>query len=76
MMNDPNGDLIAVDPAQDAAAPQVRLDWPAMTIPELPLYNPRNAQEHAAQLSLSFGQKVGHAPGWVGRGNEEDVGRQ
>ena len=36
-----------------------------MSIAELLLYNMRHVQEHAAQLSLMLGQRVGSAPGWV-----------
>ena len=31
------------------------------------LYNMRHVQEHAAQLSMFLGQKVGSAPRWVGK---------
>lgn len=49
----------------DEMAPQhCRLDWPEMSIAELLLYNMRHVQEHAAQLSLMLGQRVGLAPGW------------
>lgn len=52
----------------DELAPQrVRLDWPEMSIAELLLYNLRHIQEHAAQLSLFLGQRVGSAPGWVAK---------
>jgi hypothetical protein len=34
---------------------------------ELQLYNMRHVQEHAAQLSLHLGGKVGSAPDWVVR---------
>jgi hypothetical protein len=34
---------------------------------ELQLYSMRHVQEHAAQLSLHLGQKVGSAPDWVAR---------
>ncbi len=52
----------------DLLAPQlVRPDWPEMSTAELLLYNMRHVQEHAAQLSLFLGQKVGFAPGWVGK---------
>jgi DinB superfamily len=34
---------------------------------ELLLYNMRHVQEHASQLNLILGQKVGSAPGWVSR---------
>ena len=52
----------------DEMAPQrCRLDWPEMAIAELLLYNMRHVQEHAAQLSLFIGQRVGSAPGWVSK---------
>ncbi|HKY53565.1 MAG TPA: DinB family protein [Anaerolineales bacterium] len=52
----------------DELAPQrCRLEWPEMTIAELLLYNMRHVQEHAAQLSLMLGQRVGSAPGWVSK---------
>ena len=35
------------------------------------LYNER--QEHAAQLSLFLGQKVGSAPGWVAKAQSKDI---
>jgi DinB superfamily len=34
---------------------------------ELQLYSMRHVQEHASQLSLLLGQKVGSAPDWVPR---------
>ena len=46
---------------------RVRADWPKMSVAELFLYNLRHVQEHAAQLSLFLGQRVGSAPGWVGK---------
>ncbi|HLE27501.1 MAG TPA: DinB family protein [Anaerolineales bacterium] len=39
--------------------------WGEVSFAELLLYNMRHVQEHAAQLSLILGQKVGSAPGWV-----------
>lgn len=52
----------------DALVPQqVRADWPDMSVAELLLYNLRHVQEHAAQLSLFLGQRVGSAPGWVAK---------
>ena len=39
--------------------------WGEVSFAELLLYNMRHVQEHAAQLSLFLGQKVGSAPGWV-----------
>jgi len=55
-----------IETLTDEMAPQrCRLDWPEMSIAELLLYNMRHVQEHAAQLSLMLGQRVGSAPGWV-----------
>ncbi len=48
-------------------AQQVRADWTDMSVAELLLYNMRHVQEHASQLSLFLGQKVGSAPRWVGK---------
>ena len=39
--------------------------WGEVSFVELLLYNMRHVQEHAAQLSLLLGQKVGTAPDWV-----------
>ncbi len=39
--------------------------WGEISFLELLLYNMRHVQEHAAQLNLMLGQKVGSAPGWV-----------
>ena len=55
-----------IETLTDEMAPQrCRLDWPEMSIAELLLYNMRHVQEHAAQLLLMIGQRVGSAPGWV-----------
>lgn len=52
----------------DLLAPQkMRTDWPDMSIAELMLYNMRHTQEHAAQLHLFLGQKLGLSLGWVGK---------
>ncbi|WP_420644212.1 DinB family protein [Candidatus Leptofilum sp.] len=52
----------------DPTTPQrVRLNWRIKSVAELHIYNLRHVQEHAAQLSLFLGQKVGSAPGWVGK---------
>ena len=52
----------------NALVPQkCRPDWPDMSVAELLFYTMRHVQEHAAQLSLFLGQKVGSAPGWVGK---------
>jgi len=39
--------------------------WGEISFGELLLYNMRHVQEHAAQLNLILGQKIGSAPGWV-----------
>ena len=55
-----------IETLTDEMAPQrCRLDWPEMSVAELLLYNMRHVQEHAAQLLLMIGQRVGSAPGWV-----------
>lgn len=41
--------------------------WGELTFLELLLYNMRHVQEHAVQLNLILGQKVGAAPRWVTR---------
>ena len=54
----------------DEKAPQrCRSDWTEMSVAELLLdnMNMRHTQEHAAQLSLFLGQRVGSAPGWVAK---------
>jgi len=57
-----------LDALTDALVPQgIRPDWPDMSVAELLFYNMRHVQEHAAQLSLFLGQKVGSAPGWVAK---------
>ncbi len=57
-----------IESITDFMAPQrVRSDWPEMSVAEMLLYNLRHVQEHAAQLSLFLGQKVGSAPGWVSK---------
>ena len=38
---------------------------------ELQLYNMRHVQEHASQLSLHLGHKVGSAPDWVARADHK-----
>ena len=53
---------------------RIRPDWPDMTVAGSLLYNMRHVQEHAAQLSLFLGQKVGLAPGWVARGRSKGAG--
>lgn len=45
----------------------------AVSFAELQLYNMRHVQEHAAQLSLHLGHKVGAAPDWVARAEEQPL---
>ncbi len=49
----------------EKAHQRCRLAWGEPSFLELLLYNMRHVQEHAAQLNLMLGQKVGSAPGWV-----------
>lgn len=59
---------VRIETLVDELAPQrCRPEWPEMSVAELLLYNMRHIQEHAAQLSLFLGQKVGSAPGWVAK---------
>jgi hypothetical protein len=53
---------------------RVRPDWPDMTVAGLMLYNMRHAQEHASQLSLFLGQRIGSAPRWVGKAHGSGLG--
>jgi len=49
----------------EKARQRCRFAWGEMSFAELLLYNMRHVQEHAAQLNLMLGQKIGSAPGWV-----------
>jgi hypothetical protein len=49
----------------EKAQQRCRFRWGEVSFMELLLYNMRHVQEHAAQLNLFLGQKVGSAPGWV-----------
>jgi hypothetical protein len=49
----------------ERAGQRCRFPWGEVSFVELLLYNMRHVQEHASQLSLMLGQKVGSAPGWV-----------
>lgn len=63
-----------IETLADPLAPQhSRPDWPDMSVAELLLYNMRHVQEHASQLSLFLGQKVGSAPRWVAKAQNKDV---
>jgi hypothetical protein len=44
-----------------------RFAWNELSFFELLLYNLRHVQEHAAQLNLLLGQRLGSAPGWVAK---------
>ena len=45
--------------------------WVELSFAELQLYNMRHVQEHAAQLNLFLGQKLGSAPDWVTRADHK-----
>ncbi len=49
----------------EKARQRCRFSWGEVSFLELLLYNMRHVQEHAAQLNLILGQKIGSAPGWV-----------
>jgi hypothetical protein len=49
----------------EKARQRCRFAWGEVSFAELLLYNMRHVQEHAAQLNLILGQRVGSAPGWV-----------
>ena len=51
----------------DKARHRCGFSWGEVSFAELLLYNMRHVQEHAAQLNLILGQKIGSAPGWVTR---------
>jgi hypothetical protein len=62
-----------IETLTDALVSQrVRTDWPDMSVAELLFYNMRHIQEHAAQLSLFLGQKVGFSPRWVAKARNRD----
>ena len=51
----------------ETAQRRCRFGWGEISFVELQLYSMRHVQEHASQLSLMLGQKVGSAPHWVAR---------
>lgn len=59
----------------DKARQRCRFAWGEVSFAELLLYNMRHVQEHAAQLNLILGQRIGLASGWVteakGRGSSD-----
>jgi len=46
----------------EAAQRHCRFAWGEVSFAELRLYNMRHVQEHASQLNMMLGQKVGSAP--------------
>ena len=55
-----------IEALTEAAAQQLcRFEWLELSFAELLLYNMRHVQEHASQLNMILGQKVGSAPDWV-----------
>jgi hypothetical protein len=64
-----------IDALTDAKAAQpCRLSRGEISFLELLLYNMRHVQEHAAQLSLILGQRVGWAAEWVPQAKSESTG--
>lgn len=57
--------LAALTPAQ--AERLCRFPWGELSYAELLLDNMRHVQEHAAQLNLILGQRIGWNPRWVAR---------
>ncbi len=58
----------------EKARQRCRFAWGEVSFAELLLYNMRHVQEHAAQLNLMLGQKIGSAPGWVTEAKSERSG--
>ncbi len=64
-----------IDALTDEQARQrCRFSWGEVSFAELLLYNMRHVQEHAAQLNLILGQKLGSAPGWVAQAKRRHSG--
>lgn len=59
----------------ETAQRQCRFNWGEVSFLELLLYTMRHVQEHAAQLNLLIGQRVGatSAPDWVAQARTETV---
>lgn len=51
----------------ETAQQRCRFGWGEVSFVELQLYSMRHVQEHASQLNLWLGQKVGSAPRWVSK---------
>ena len=49
----------------ETAQRRCRFAWGEVGFVELQLYSMRHVQEHASELSLMLGQKIGSAPDWV-----------
>jgi hypothetical protein len=50
---------------EEQAQRPCKFPWGEVSYLELQLYNMRHIQEHASQLNLFLGQKIGSAPGWI-----------
>ncbi len=58
----------SIEALTDEKARQVcTFSWGALSYLELLLYTMRHVQEHAAQLNLFLGRRIGSAPGWVSK---------
>jgi hypothetical protein len=51
----------------EKASQRCKFRWGEVSYVELLLYNMRHVQEHAAQLNLFLGQKIGSTPDWIGQ---------
>jgi hypothetical protein len=49
----------------EKAGQRCGFSWGEISFAELLLYNMRHVQDHASQLNLILGQKIGSAPNWV-----------
>lgn len=56
----------------ERAAQPCAFSWGEMRFGELLLYTMRHVQEHASQLSLLLGQRLGASPGWVSQATDGD----
>jgi hypothetical protein len=55
----------------EQARRRCRFGWGEVSFAELLLYTMRHVQEHAAQLNLFLGQRLGSASGWVAQARQE-----
>ena len=58
----------------EQAGQRCGFSWGEVSFLELLLYNMRHVQEHASQLNLILGQKIGSAPGWVTKAKSKHSG--